>query len=204
VKVNDNIGRYFQTNKGLRQCDPLSPILFNLVADILSILINRAKEDRWIRGLVPHLVEGGLSILQYVDDTILFMKHDLEKTVNMKLLLCAFEQLSGLLINFHKSEIFCYGEAKEMENHYTNLFGCGLGQYPFRYLGIPMHHKKICNVGWKVIEEKFKRKFSCWKGKLLSYEGRLVLINSMLSSLALFMLSFYEVPKEVFAQAKFL
>jgi hypothetical protein len=112
VKVNDNIGRYFQTNKGLRQCDPLSPILFNLVADILSILINRAKEDRWIRGLVPHLVEGGLSILQYVDDTILFMKHDLEKTVNMKLLLCAFEQLSGLLINFHKSEIFLLWRGK--------------------------------------------------------------------------------------------
>jgi hypothetical protein len=40
----------------------------------------------------------------------------------MKLLLCTFEQLSGLKINFHN-----YGEAKEIENHYTSLFGCVLG-----------------------------------------------------------------------------
>jgi hypothetical protein len=45
VKVNGNIGQYFQTKKGLRQGDLLSPLLFNLVADMLSILINRAKED---------------------------------------------------------------------------------------------------------------------------------------------------------------
>jgi hypothetical protein len=124
----------------------LSPVLLNLVADMLSILINRAKNNGQIRRLVAHLVEGGLSILQYTNDKILFMEHDLEQAANMKLLLCAFEQLLGLKINFHKSEIFCHGGAKEIENHYTNLFGCGLGQYPFRYLGIPMHHKKISNA----------------------------------------------------------
>jgi hypothetical protein len=91
------------------------------------------------------------------------MENDLGQAANMKLLLCAFEQLSGLKINFHKSEVFCYGEAKEMEGLYTNLFGCGLGQYPFRYLGIPMHHKKISNVDWKIIEDKFEKKLSCWK-----------------------------------------
>ena len=68
VKLNDDVGHYFQTKKGLRQGDPLSPILFNIVADMLSILISRAKEINQIRGLVPHLVEGGPSILQYADD----------------------------------------------------------------------------------------------------------------------------------------
>jgi hypothetical protein len=110
----------------------LSPLLFNLVADMLSTFINRAKEDRQISGLVPHLVDGGISILQYVDDTILFMKNDMEQATNMKLLLCAFEQLSGFKINFHKSEVFCYGEAKVSESCCTELFDCGFGQYPFR------------------------------------------------------------------------
>jgi hypothetical protein len=48
-----------------------------------------------------------------------------------------------------------------------------------------------------------KKNLSCWKGKLLSYGGRLVLINSILSSLAMFMLSFYEVPKEVLHKLDF-
>ncbi len=38
---------------------------------------------------------------------------------------------------------------------------------------------------------------SSWKGKHLSVGGRLVLINSVLSSLAMFMLSFFEVPKGI-------
>ena len=92
--------------------DPISPILFNIVANMLAILIKRDKADNQISGIVPHLVDEGLSILQYADDTLLFMDHDLEKARNMKLLLCAFEQLSGHKINFHKSEIFCFGAAQ--------------------------------------------------------------------------------------------
>ena len=102
VKVNDDIGHYFQNRTGLRQGDPLSHILFNIVADVLVILINRAKEDGQVAGLISHLVDGAVSILQYADDTIIFLEHDLEKALNMKLILCIFEQLSGLKINFHK------------------------------------------------------------------------------------------------------
>jgi hypothetical protein len=61
--------------------------------------------------VIPYLVDDGLPILQYADDTILFMEHDLKKAKNLKLILSAFEQLSGLKINFHKSESFCFGEA---------------------------------------------------------------------------------------------
>lgn len=63
------------------------------------------------------------------------MDPDLDQARNMKLLLSVFEQLSGLKINFHKSKIFYYGEAKDFENKYTELFGCKIGDYPFRYLG---------------------------------------------------------------------
>ena len=79
----------------------------------------------------------------------------------MKLLLCAFEQLFGLKINFHKSKIFCYGHAKEMEDEYTTLFGCNAGEYSFRYLGIPMYHRQLLNSEWHKVEERFEKKLSC-------------------------------------------
>ena len=60
------------------------------------------------------------------------MDHDLEKAVNMKVILYIFEQLSGLKINFHKSEIFCFGKAKELEGDYRSIFGCEAGSLTFK------------------------------------------------------------------------
>lgn len=121
----------------------MSPILFNILADMLVVLINRPKVDGEISGIIPHLVNDGLSILQYVDDTILFIDIDIEKAKNFKLLLTVFEQLYDLKINFYKSVIFFYGEAIEFKDQYMELFGCNVGEYLLRYLGIPMHHRKL-------------------------------------------------------------
>jgi hypothetical protein len=164
---------------------------------MLAILISRAKEAEQIRGVVPHLVDEGLSVLQSADDTVIFMDNDLERAKNMKLLLCVFEQLSKLKINFHKSELFCYGTTKENQFEYAQIFRCDLGTYPFRYLGIPMHHRKLMNRDWKHVEERFQKKLNCWRSKLLSVSGRLVLLNSVLNSLPMFMLSFFELSKGV-------
>ena len=96
----------------------MSPLFFNIVADMLAILIGRAKQHGQVEGLVPHLVDGGVSILQYADDTVLFMEHDIAKARNMKLILCLFEQLSGLKISFHKSELFFSRKAKDEQHTY--------------------------------------------------------------------------------------
>jgi hypothetical protein len=72
IKVNDSVGRYSQTKKGVRQDNPLSPILFDIIVDVLTILIAQTKDNDLVRGLGPNLVDDGLSILQYADDTILF------------------------------------------------------------------------------------------------------------------------------------
>ena len=58
----------------------MSPILFNIVADMLAVLIKRAKDDRKTRGVILHLVDDGLLVLQYADDTILFLDHDIKNT----------------------------------------------------------------------------------------------------------------------------
>ena len=143
---------------------------------MLAILINRAKEDVQVAGLIPHLVDGGVSILQYANDTIIFMEHDLDEGLNMKLILCIFEQLSGLKIYFHKSNYCVLGGAKELESDYMQLFGCEPGVLPFTYLGIPIHYRKLKNSDWKVVEDRFEKKLSSWIGKLLSYGDRLILI----------------------------
>jgi hypothetical protein len=123
------------------------------------------------------------------------MEHDFEKAVNMKLILRFFEELSGLKINFHKNEIFYFGKAKEEEEQYKQLFGCESGSFPLRYLGIPIHYRKLKNYEWNPVECRFERKLGSLAGKLLSFGDRLVLINSFLTSLPMFMLSFFDLPK---------
>jgi hypothetical protein len=57
-----------------------------------------------------------------VDETLIFLEYNLEKTLNMKLILCIFEQLSGRKINFHKSKVFSFDGAKDVVEDYMNLF----------------------------------------------------------------------------------
>jgi hypothetical protein len=80
------------------------------------------------------------------------------------------------------------------ENEYRQIFGCEVGALPIRYLGIPVHHRKLRNSEWNPVESRFGAKLGCWRSKLLSYGDRLVLINSVLTSLPMFMLSFQEIP----------
>jgi hypothetical protein len=109
INVNNEHGRYFRTFKDLRQGDPLSLLLFNLVVDALSALLEAASRNGRISGLVPHLVEGGLTHLQYVDDTVVMIQMEEESMVNLKLVLYCFESMSEMEINYHKSEVFVIG-----------------------------------------------------------------------------------------------
>jgi hypothetical protein len=84
-----------------------------------------------------------------------------------------------------------------MEEQYKQIFGCEAGDLPFRYLGVPIHYKRLLNKEWYPVENRFEQKMGCWQSKLLSYGDRLVLINSILTSLPMFMLSFLEIPKGV-------
>jgi hypothetical protein len=80
---------------------------------------------------------------------------------------------------------------------YGEIFGCKEGTLPFRYLGIPMNTHRIRNQDWQLVETRFQKKLASWKSKLLSAGGRLVLINAVLSSLPMFMMSFFRIPKGV-------
>jgi len=125
------------------------------------------------------------------------MEHDLEKAKTMKLILSAFDKLSGLKINFYKSDLYCFCEAQNDAHLYAKLFGCGQGQFLINYLGIPIHYRCLTVAEWKLVEERLQKRLNSWKGKLLSLVGRLVLINSVLTNMVLYMISFFQLPKGV-------
>jgi hypothetical protein len=74
--------------------------------------------------MTPHLQENGVVVLQYVNDTIFPLNEGFEYARNLKFMLCLFEQMSGLKINFLKSEVFCFGKCKDMREGYEEVFTC--------------------------------------------------------------------------------
>lgn len=78
VKLNNLVGPYIKSYKGVRQGDPLSSILFNFVADGLTRMILKAQSNGLFCGLVDHFISKGIAVLQYADDTIICLKHGLQ------------------------------------------------------------------------------------------------------------------------------
>jgi hypothetical protein len=113
IKINGVHGNFFNNHKGLRQGDPLSPLLFNLISDALGTMFDKARLSGQIKGLVPHLVEGGLSHLQYADDTVIFLAMEEQSILHTKFLLYCFESMSGLKVNYHKSDVIVVEGSEE-------------------------------------------------------------------------------------------
>jgi hypothetical protein len=88
--LNDKNNDYFKPRKDLRQGDPMSHLLFNLVADVFTRMLVRAAQGGYITGLTTSLYPEGVISIQYVDDTLLFLCYD---------------KLSGMKINYHKSDM---------------------------------------------------------------------------------------------------
>jgi hypothetical protein len=78
------------------------------------------------------------------------------------------------------------------------FFGCNPETFPMRYLGIPIHYRKLSNADWlKVkVEERFENPFVTGRVKICP-RGRLALTNSVLSSLPMYMISFFKIPRGV-------
>jgi hypothetical protein len=89
------------------------------------------------------------------------------------------------------------GEAHDSTAAYADLFGCGQSQFPINYLGIPIHYRPLTMTEWKLVEKRLQKRLSSWKGKLLSLGENLVLINSVLTNMVLYMISFFLLPKDI-------
>jgi hypothetical protein len=80
-----------------------------------------------IRGLCPDFVPGGVVCLQYADDTLLFLEKSNEIATNLKWILTCFEQISGMRINYHKSDLIPINVEREECTSFLETFGCVLG-----------------------------------------------------------------------------
>jgi hypothetical protein len=76
IKINGERSQYSRTYQGLRQGDSLSPILFNLVSNVLGALMRKAVKKNKIKWLMTHLIEEGITHIQYADDTISMIEGD--------------------------------------------------------------------------------------------------------------------------------
>jgi hypothetical protein len=110
---------------------------------------------------------------------------------NLKFLLYCFEWMSGLKINYHKSEVVVFGVDEETKTNIANMLNCARGVLPFKYLGFPISNRKLKAEAFSEVVAKMRKKLQPWKGKHLTSGGRLVLTNSSLSSMPTYMMSMY-------------
>ena len=163
VLVNGSPTAEFLPQRGLRQGDPLTPFLFNIVAEGLNGLMRRAVEENLYK---PYLVGANgvpISILQYADDTIFFGEAAKENVEAIKVILRSFELVSNLRINFAKSCFGVFGVTDQWKQEAANYLHCSLLAFPFIYLGIPIGaNSRRCHM-WDSIIRKCERKLSKWK-----------------------------------------
>ena len=98
--------------------------------------------------------------MQYADDTIICLKENLENARNMKILLYLYELMSGLKINFSKSEVIILNSDEQKSLHYANLFNCQIGAFSLKYLGVPVSPSRLHVKDWAMLEEKNEKKLA--------------------------------------------
>jgi hypothetical protein len=196
VIINNQEGEFIQTGKWLRQGDPLSHLLFNIVVDVLSRMLPKARNIDMIKGLGCELVEGGVVSLQYAYDTILFMDKDVNHAENLKWILTYCELMSGMRVNYHKSELIPINcEDEEERLRFASIFGCPVGDFPIKYLGIPLHYNKLRREDMQPLIDKIIKRIVGWRGKLLTQASRLILIKNYLASIPVYLMSFLKFPR---------
>jgi hypothetical protein len=116
---------------------------------------------------------------------------------NMKFLLYCFKWMSGLKINYHKSEVVTFGVDKENEERIANMLNCKVGGLPMKYLGYPISDKRLGVNAFRDVVGKLRHRLQPWKGKHLTLGGRLVLTNTSLSSLPVYIMSMFLLHESV-------
>jgi hypothetical protein len=192
VLVNGCPGRWINCKRGLRQGDPLSPYLFLLVADILQAMFRQA-----IRIRHPIDSDAPCCVLQYADDTLTVLRGDFEAAQELKSILDNFFEATGLKINYSKSTLVPIHMDADLVDQCTSAIGCSKQSFPQNYLGLPLSASKLPQSAFSTYVDKTDRFLSSWQASVLNNMGRVVLINSILDSQLVYIMSATQVPPDV-------
>ena len=170
---------FFRVVRGCRQGDPISPYIFILCAEILSIILRNNKN---IKGITINQQEHLLS--QYADDTSVILdgtRLSLESTIKD---LNFYASISGLNLNFTKTQIIWIGNQKYSDAIYETNSNLQWGITKFNLLGIEfdVDLNKITKLNFDKKLVKLKSLISNWKRRILSPIGRITIVKTLLIS----------------------
>ncbi|WVZ54435.1 hypothetical protein U9M48_005227 [Paspalum notatum var. saurae] len=193
VLVNGVPSAPIKHGRGLRQGDPLSPLLFVLSIDPLQNLLDLATSLGYLAKL--RVRAATLRVSMYADDAAIFLKPAKRDTTTLMSLLVNFGDALGLVTNAQKSTVVpirC--EGLDLEEILAS-FRATRTQFPVKYLGLPLSNKRLKRVDFQPLVDKVAKKLTAWNGRHINPAGRLTLVKSVLTSQAVYFISSLRVPK---------
>jgi hypothetical protein len=91
---------------------------------------------------------------------LLFLENDLDKAENLKWLLVCYEQLSGMKINYDKSDLLVLGVEEDRANEFAKIFCCKRSNFPIKYLRVPLHFNKLRREDLQPIIDKIIKRIA--------------------------------------------
>lgn len=176
VTVNGNLSDWFYIQRGCRQGDPLSPYLFILCAEILSMLL---KQNNDINGINIDNIEFLVS--QYADDTSLLLDGSERSLRNTMLVLKFYAKISGLHINIDKTKAVWIGACKDRRDSLCPDLGITWEFETFTLLGV-IFSRDLCNMtelNYVPKMNSIQNLLSQWSKRLLSPIGKNVVIKTL-------------------------
>lgn len=158
VLINGSPTREFNLHRGLRQGDPLSPFLFIIAMEGLHV----AMEDAMAAGLYNGFKINNLNLshLFFADDALFLGEWSHKNLKSLAAILECFHKVSGLKINYQKSNLFGIGVPIDEVSSFASITGCNALATPFNYLGLPIDCNMALVKSWDPIVEKFTRRLS--------------------------------------------
>ena len=121
----------FPLRSGIRQGCPLSPLLFNIVLEVLATVIREEKE---IKGIQIRKEEINLSL--FADDMILYIENPKDNMRKLLELISEFSKVAGYKINTQKSHAFLYTYNEKSERKIKKSISFTIATKRIKYLGI--------------------------------------------------------------------